>query len=145
VYEQGRLVRDFGSISMPWAPLHPVRTFINLHYYHGELHSFRQYDFFGQVGYEFCAGNLAGKPCILGWMAATSTRRAAQRRRTNRVSMGCARIGQAFWHRIEPFLQRIPDSSVARHCSAGILAGNPRCGQGLMPALPPTSFSQRQS
>jgi hypothetical protein len=62
VYEQGRLVRDFGSISMPWAPLHPVRTFINLHHYNGGLHSFRQYDFFGQVGYEFCEGNLAGKP-----------------------------------------------------------------------------------
>ena len=66
VYEQGRLVRDFGSISMPWAPLHPVRTFINLHHYHGGLHSFRQYDFFGQVGYEFCEGNLAGKPVRIG-------------------------------------------------------------------------------
>ena len=38
------------------------RTFINLHYYHGQLHSFRQYDYFGQVGYEFCDGELAGKP-----------------------------------------------------------------------------------
>ena len=66
VYEQGRLVRDFGSISMPWAPLHPVRTFINLHHYNGGLHSFRQYDFFGQVGYEFCEGNLAGKRVRIG-------------------------------------------------------------------------------
>jgi len=61
VYEQGRLVRDFGSVSMPWAPQHPMRTFINLHHYNGTLHSFRQYDFFGQVGYEFCEGSLAGK------------------------------------------------------------------------------------
>lgn len=62
LYEKGKLVRDFGSITLPWAPLHPVRTFINLHYYNGQLHSFRQYDYFGQVGYEFCDGELAGKP-----------------------------------------------------------------------------------
>ena len=61
LYENGKLVRDFGSITLPWAPLHPVRTFINLHQYNGKLHSFRQYDYFGQVGYEFCDGELAGK------------------------------------------------------------------------------------
>lgn len=66
VYEQGRLVRDFGSVSMPWKPQQPVRTFINLHHYNGGLHSFRQYDFYGQVGYEFCEGNLAGKPVRIG-------------------------------------------------------------------------------
>lgn len=62
VYEKSKLVRDFGSVTLPWAPLNPVRTFINLHQYNNELHSFRQYDFFGQVGYEFCEGSLAGKP-----------------------------------------------------------------------------------
>lgn len=62
VYEQGRLVRDFGSITLPWAPSRPVRTFINLHRYNGGLHGFRQFDFFGQVGYEFCEGELGGKP-----------------------------------------------------------------------------------
>ena len=62
IYENGKLVRDFGSITLPWAPLHPVRTFINFHQYNGKLHSFRQYDYFGQVGYEFCDGELAGKP-----------------------------------------------------------------------------------
>lgn len=62
VYENGRLVRDFGSISLPWAPLQPVRTMINLHHYNGGLHSFRQYDFFGQVTYEFCEGKLNGTP-----------------------------------------------------------------------------------
>lgn len=62
VYENGKLVRDFGSISLPWAPLQPVRTMINLHHYNGGLHSFRQYDFFGQVAYEFCEGKLNGTP-----------------------------------------------------------------------------------
>jgi hypothetical protein len=62
VYDDtGRLVRDFGSITLPWAPLQPVRTFINLHHYNGGLHSFRQYDFFGQIGYESCEGRLDGK------------------------------------------------------------------------------------
>ena len=61
IYENGRVVRDFGSLSMPWAPAHPVRTFINLHHYIGQLHSFRQYNFYGDVGYEFCEGTLGGK------------------------------------------------------------------------------------
>ncbi len=62
VYEQGKLVRDFGSLTLPWAPLQPTRTFINFHHYNGKLHSFRQYDFYGDVGYESCTGELAGKP-----------------------------------------------------------------------------------
>jgi hypothetical protein len=61
VYEHGKLVRDFGSLTLPWAPLQPTRTFINLHQYNGKLHSFRQYDFYGDVGYESCEGELAGK------------------------------------------------------------------------------------
>lgn len=62
IYEKVRLLRDFGSVTLPWAPLNPVRTIINLHQYTGKLHSFRQYDFFGQVNYEFCKGELGGKP-----------------------------------------------------------------------------------
>lgn len=62
VYENGRIVRDFGSITLPWAPLKPTRTMINLHHYNGELHSFRQFDFFGDVAYESCEGKLADKP-----------------------------------------------------------------------------------
>ena len=62
VYQNGRLVRDFGSMTLPWAPLRPVRTFINLHHYNGGLHSFRQYDLHGEVGYEFCEGAFAGNP-----------------------------------------------------------------------------------
>jgi hypothetical protein len=63
VYDDaGKLVRDFGSVTLPWSPLHPVRTFINLHHYNGGLHSFRQYDLIGEVGYEFCEGKLDNKP-----------------------------------------------------------------------------------
>lgn len=62
VYENGRLVRDFGSMALPWAPRRPVRTFINLHHYNGALHGFRQHDLDGEVGYEFCEGSLAGRP-----------------------------------------------------------------------------------
>ena len=57
----GRIVRDYGSIAMPWAPQNPDRTFINLHHYHGDLHSFRQYDIYGEVGYEACDGMLQGR------------------------------------------------------------------------------------
>lgn len=58
----GKLLRDFGSVTLPWAPSHPVRTFINLHHYHAELHSFRQYDLNGEIGYEFCEGKWDNKP-----------------------------------------------------------------------------------
>ena len=58
----GKLLRDFGSVTLPWAPAHPVRTFINLHHYHVGLHSFRQYDLSGDIGYEFCEGKWDNKP-----------------------------------------------------------------------------------
>ena len=62
VYDDaGKLLRDFGSVTLPWSPLHPVRTFINLHHYNGGLHSFRQYDLNGEVGYESCEGKLDNK------------------------------------------------------------------------------------
>ena len=62
IYENKKLVRDYGSITLPWAPLYPVRTYINLHHYDNQLHSFRQYDVDGQVKFEFCEGSFAGKP-----------------------------------------------------------------------------------
>lgn len=65
LYENGRLVRDFGSITLPWSPLQPVRTFINFHHYNGALHSVRQYDYSGQISYESCKGDLNGKPIRL--------------------------------------------------------------------------------
>lgn len=65
LYENGRLVRDFGSITLPWSPLQPVRTFINFHRYNGALHSVRQYDYSGQVSYESCKGELNSKPIRL--------------------------------------------------------------------------------
>lgn len=58
---RGRLVRDYGSVALPWSSATPVRTFINLHHYDGDLHSFRQYDVDGKVGYESCEGKLNGK------------------------------------------------------------------------------------
>lgn len=65
LYENGKLVRDFGSITLPWSPLHPVRTFLNFHRYNGTLHSMRQYDFTGQVSYESCKGDWQGEPIRL--------------------------------------------------------------------------------
>lgn len=63
VYDaNGRLVRDYFSSAPPWRPLHPSHAYINLHYYNGGLHSFRQFELDGQVNYEFCKGDLDGKP-----------------------------------------------------------------------------------
>lgn len=65
LYENGKLVRDFGSITLPWSPLHPVRTYLNFHRSNGALHSVRQYDYSGEVSYESCKGELNGKPIRL--------------------------------------------------------------------------------
>ena len=65
LYENDKLVRDFGSITLPWSPLRPVRTYINVHRYNGALHSVRQYDLTGEVSYESCKGDWNGKPVRL--------------------------------------------------------------------------------
>jgi hypothetical protein len=59
--EVGRLVRDYAFIYLPWARNAPIRTFINLHRYHGELHGYRQFDASGNRIYEYCRGRLAGQ------------------------------------------------------------------------------------
>lgn len=61
VYDNaGRVVRDFGSVTLPTSPAYPARTLLNFHRYNGELHSFRQFNEFGDVTYEVCKG-LLGK------------------------------------------------------------------------------------
>ena len=63
VYDaDGRLARDFFSSAPPWRPVHPSHAYINLHHHNGRLHSFRQYELEGRVNYEFCEGELEGKP-----------------------------------------------------------------------------------
>lgn len=52
----GRIVRDFGSIALPTAPSYPVKTMINFHHYKKDLHSFRQFDTDGKVTFEWCNG-----------------------------------------------------------------------------------------
>ncbi len=59
--ESGRIVRDFGSITLPNQPTRPIRTFINFHQYNKELHSFRQYDVDGEITYESCKGKLESR------------------------------------------------------------------------------------
>ena len=56
--ESGRIVRDFGSVTLPTAPERPIRTFINFHQYNKGLHSFRQFDYDGEITYESCRGML---------------------------------------------------------------------------------------
>jgi len=59
--DAGRVVRDFGSITLPTAPTWPTRTFINFHQYNKELHSFRQFDGDGEVTYESCTGKYENR------------------------------------------------------------------------------------
>lgn len=57
----GKLQRDFGSVSLPWEPSLAVRTMINLHHYPAALHSFRQFDMYGDVVYESCVGRFENR------------------------------------------------------------------------------------
>lgn len=59
---QGRIVRDYVSIAPPWKPAYPSHAYLNWHHYSNALHSFRQFELDGQVNYEFCEGELNGKP-----------------------------------------------------------------------------------
>lgn len=59
--ESGRVIRDYAALTLPWQLEHPVRTYINLHDYPGELHVFRQFDASGEIYYESCAGKLNGQ------------------------------------------------------------------------------------
>ena len=57
----GRVVRDYSAAYLPDYRNAPVQTLINLHYYNGDLHSFRQYDAGGDLIYESCEGTYQGK------------------------------------------------------------------------------------
>lgn len=57
---QGRLVRDYSALYLPWSQNAPMRTMINLHYYKPDLHAYRQFDASGDLIYEQCKGTLSG-------------------------------------------------------------------------------------
>jgi len=59
--KQGRVVRDYSAAYLPEYRNAPVQTLLNLHYYNGDLHSFRQYDAGGDLIYESCEGSWQGK------------------------------------------------------------------------------------
>jgi hypothetical protein len=58
--DQGRVLRDYAFIYLPWAPGAPIRTFINLHDYRNGLHAYRQFDASGTTTYESCEGTVDG-------------------------------------------------------------------------------------
>lgn len=62
VYDaDGRLVRDYFSSAPPWRPAFPTHSYVNLHHYNDQLHSFRQFELDGRVNYEACQGHFDGQ------------------------------------------------------------------------------------
>lgn len=57
---QGRLIRDFAALYLPWSQNAPMRTMINLHRYKPDLHAYRQFDASGERIYEQCKGTASG-------------------------------------------------------------------------------------
>jgi len=62
VYDKNnRVIRDYTAAFLPNQRNAPVQTLINLHYYNGNLHSFKQFDGSKDLVYEYCDGKLNGK------------------------------------------------------------------------------------
>ena len=59
--EQGRLLRDYAFMYLPWARGAPIRTFVNLHSHENGLHAYRQFDASGTRTYEHCEGEQNGR------------------------------------------------------------------------------------
>ena len=57
---QGRLVRDFAALYLPWSQNAPMNTVINLHSYKSDLHAYRQFNATGDIIYEQCKGVMSG-------------------------------------------------------------------------------------
>lgn len=61
IYDKtGRVIRDYSAIYLPWGRNAPIRTFINLHQYRGDLQGYRQFDASDNLLYEECRGSLNG-------------------------------------------------------------------------------------
>lgn len=60
--QQGRVIRDFSAIYLPWSQHAPMRTMINFHGYNRDVHAYRQFDASGVRVYEQCKGEHSGAP-----------------------------------------------------------------------------------
>lgn len=63
--EQGRIIRDYLAAYLPYNRNAPIQTLINLHGYHDDLQSYRQFDASGVRIYEQCKGRFKGKPVMI--------------------------------------------------------------------------------
>jgi hypothetical protein len=59
--DQGRLIRDYAAIYLPWSQNAPIRTMINVHHHQSGLSAYRQFDASGNRIYEQCKGAVSGK------------------------------------------------------------------------------------
>lgn len=65
--DQGRLIRDYSASYLPVNRRAPFQTLINLHYYHDDLHSTRQYDALDNILSEDCIGTYNNKRVRFGF------------------------------------------------------------------------------
>lgn len=59
--EQGRLVRDYAVLFLPWGRNSPIQTLVSFYHYQPGLASFRKFDASGRTVYEDCRGKFQGK------------------------------------------------------------------------------------
>jgi len=71
--EQGRVVRDYAALYLPWSQNAPIRTLINVHQYNRDLHAYRQFDASGNRIYEQCKAHMLVSRSRFPWSSRISS------------------------------------------------------------------------
>lgn len=58
----GRLLRDYAAMFLPWGRKAPIQTLVSFYDYQPNLNAFRKFDASGRTVYENCTGRFQGKP-----------------------------------------------------------------------------------
>ncbi len=64
--KQGRRIRDYAAMYLPWGRNSPIQTLVGFYDYQPKLYAFRKFDASGRRVYEECRGDFAGKPVEFG-------------------------------------------------------------------------------
>ena len=65
--DKDRLIRDYSASYLPVHRGAPYQTLINFHYYGKNLTSFRQFDVYDDIQYEWCDGKYNDKPVSISF------------------------------------------------------------------------------
>ena len=65
--DEGRVIRDYSASYLPVHRGAPYQTLINFHFYEKDLTSFRQFDVYDDIQFEWCDGKYDNKPVSISF------------------------------------------------------------------------------